>query len=191
MSECGSRIYVYNAYVLQCEVFKIIEFTIAKMIDNDIKQNQIFQDELLKFTKIITDIQSLKSEKTKHNRISKAEISKIANMNYSTTLIKLRFLEKYGFISFNNKIVTVLRMDVENAYPFTIMSLVKVWKVSLKQYYDVVEKDMLNILDIPTVEELNIAEGYFQLFSRNKDYEDYILEKLRVNQEKKKLVSKK
>ncbi|HDG5418208.1 TPA: hypothetical protein PF072_002449 [Staphylococcus aureus] len=84
-----------------------------------------------------------------------------------------------------------MRMDVENAYPFTIMSLVKVWKVSLKQYYDVVEKDMLNILDIPTVEELNIAEGYFQLFSRNRDYEDYILEKLRANQEKKKLVSKK
>lgn len=74
------------------------------MIDNDIKQNQIFRDELLK---MIAAIQSLKAEKTKHNRISKAEISRIANMNYSTTLMKLRFLEKYGFISFNNNVITV------------------------------------------------------------------------------------
>ncbi len=142
-------------------MIKIIEFTIAKEIDNDIKKNQIFQDELLKLNRIVTAIKSLKSTKTKHNRISKAEISRSANMNYSTTLIKLKFLEKYGFISFTNKVVTVLRTDVENAYPFTIMSLVKVWKVSLKRYCDVVEKDMLNILDIPTVEELSIAEGYF------------------------------
>ncbi|GKS25231.1 hypothetical protein SASK087_24740 [Staphylococcus argenteus] len=164
-------------------MIKIIEFTIAKEIDNDIKKNQIFQDELLKFNRIITAIQSLKSEKTKHKRISKAEISRSANMNYSTTLIKLRFLEKYGFISFTNKVVTVLRTDVENAYPFTMMSLVKVWKVSLKRYCDVVEKDMINILDIPAVEELSIAEGYFQLFSTNKNYEDYILEKLKANQQ--------
>lgn len=164
-------------------MIKIIEFTIAETIDNDIKQNQIFQDELLKFNRITTAIKSLKSTKTKHNRISKAEISRSANMNYSTTLIKLGFLEKYGFISFNNNVITVLRTDVENAYPFTIMSLVKVWKVSLKRYCDVVKKDMLNILDIPTVEELSIAEGYFQLFSRNKDYEDYILKKLRSNQQ--------
>lgn len=164
-------------------MIKIIEFTIAKEVDNDIKKNQIFQDELLKFNRIITAIKSLKSTKTKHNRISKAEISRSANMNYSTTLIKLKFLEKYGFISFTNKVVTVLRTDVENAYPFTIMSLVKVWKVSLKRYCDVVERDVLSILDIPNVEELNIAEGYFQYFSRNKDYEGYILEKLRSNQQ--------
>ncbi|EGQ2789526.1 hypothetical protein NZZ89_002488 [Staphylococcus pseudintermedius] len=149
------------------------EFKIAEIIDEDIKNNQIFKEEVLKYDKVIEAIKI-----TKNSQISKASISRIAKISYSTTLIKLRFLEKYKFISYKNKIFKILGEDVENAYPFTIMSLVKVWKISLKRHSDVVEQDIIDILDIPTLEELNIAEGYFQLFSNGKDYESYILEKL-------------
>ncbi|GAB0222628.1 hypothetical protein [Staphylococcus pseudintermedius] len=95
------------------------EFKIAEIIDEDIKNNQIFKEEVLKYDKVIEAIKI-----TKNSQISKASISRIAKMSYSTTLIKLRFLEKYKFISYENKIFKVLREDVENAYPFTIMYVV-------------------------------------------------------------------
>ncbi|PNY85032.1 hypothetical protein [Staphylococcus agnetis] len=101
----------------------MIEFKIAQTLNNDIKKNLTFEEEVQKLDK-------------------------------------------------------VLKEDIEKAYPFTIMSLVKVWKVSLKRYDDKVEKDIQKILDVPALEEISIAEGYFQLFSGNKDYDDYIIENL-------------
>ncbi|WP_215392851.1 hypothetical protein [Staphylococcus aureus] len=159
----------------------MIEFKIAETLNKDIKKNLIFEEELNKLDKVLKVIKTATTndEVLTHNKLSKAEISRRANMTYSTTLLKLKFLERYGFISYDQKGFKVLKEDLENAYPFKIMSLVKVWKVSLKRYDDKVEKDIQKILDVQELEEISIAEGYFQLFSRNKDYDKYILEKLR------------
>lgn len=152
----------------------MIEFDIAHIIDKDIKQNKEYKRELEFYRDIIKTLDNLSN-----TQISKSEISRRVNRNYSTTCNKLKILQKYGYISLDKNKYKVLKRDVENIYPFTIMTLVKVWKLSLDRHCDInKENKIMDILSIENREELDIAEGYFQYFSKSKDYDRYIMNTL-------------
>lgn len=155
----------------------MIEFDIAKAIDRDIKQNKRFKELIRSYTEVLNIAVSLNENDPNIRKISKSEISKKLGGSYTATLKKIRFLQKYGYI---DQRLSVIRSDIENAYPFRIMSEVHVFKIALK-YYEVQNtyKRISRILGVTNEEDIRVSEGMFSYISSGRDYEDYIIGVLR------------